>query len=166
MKRRSIKLIHDKILRPISIALKKGISIRKISTSLALGITIGLIPFYGITTLLITVIALSLRLNFVAMQVAHFIVHPLQIALLIPFFKIASIILPMAGDHFTIANYFTLFKENFWSALQELWLVNLSAVFIWFLVSIPLFLGLNYLIHFTLKKYAYSLVRLPHGKYQ
>lgn len=159
MKSKGIALVHSRILAPLKKVIKSGISIKRISVSLALGITIGLIPFYGITTILISVVALSLRLNFVAMQIAHYIVHPIQLALLIPFLKVASHIMPNSDVEFTLAEYVSLFKDNFWHAMQELWLVNLSAVLIWLLISIPLFIGLYYLIRKSIKKYSYLLVR-------
>ena len=142
-----------KFLSPIKTAIKAGISIERLSVSLALGITIGLIPFYGITTLIVTLIAFSLRLNFVAMQIAHYIVHPLQLALLIPFLKIGGSIMKSGGVSFSVHQYIHLFKTDFWGTLRELWLVNLSAIGVWLILSIPLFLGLYYLLVYTIKKY-------------
>jgi uncharacterized protein (DUF2062 family) len=142
-----------KFLSPIKAAIKAGISIERLSVSLALGITVGLIPLYGTTTLIVTLIAFSLRLNFVAMQVAHYIVHPLQIALLVPFFKLGGSIIKSGGISITVHQYIQLFKTDFWGALKELWLVNLSAVGVWLILSIPLFVGLYYLLVFTIKKY-------------
>ena len=164
MKRKILRWRDRKFIIPLRKALKSGISIERLSVSLALGITIGLIPLYGLTTLLVALIALSLRLNFVAMQVAHYMVHPLQIALLIPFFKIGEILLKNQDFSFTVHQYFHYIRTDFWGAMHELWLLNLSAVGVWLLISLPLFFGLYYSFHFTLRKYFPIPVRVRSGK--
>lgn len=137
-----------KFVLPIQKALGQGISIERMAVSLALGITVGLIPFYGLTTILVGAIALSLRLNFLAMQVAHYLVHPIQLVLIIPFFKLGSAVMKGASVSFTVKEYLHLFKADFWGAVQQLWKVNLSAIMVWLIISIPLSL----LLYFTLKK--------------
>lgn len=133
-----------KFLLPLKRLLKQGISIERLSVSLALGITVGLIPLYGITTLLVGAIAISLRLNFIAMQIAHYIVHPVQIALLIPFLKAGDSIVKGSEVSFSVKEYFALFRTDFWGTLSDFWLINLSAILIWFLIAIPLFIALYY----------------------
>jgi len=144
-------------LFPLVKIIREGISVERLSVSLALGITVGLIPLYGVTTFIIGFVALSLRLNFIAMQIAHYIVHPIQIALLIPFFKLGDAIVNTSEACFSLQQYISLFKNDFWSALRELWLVNLSAVGIWFLISIPLYLMLYFGIIYILRKYGLRL---------
>lgn len=129
------------------------------SISLALGITVGLIPFYGVTTILVGIIAVSLRLNFIAMQIAHYIVHPIQIALIIPFFRLGSTVMNGSDVSFTVKQYLHSFKVDFWGALKELWMVNLSAIAVWLIISIPLSFLLYFLLRRLIKKY---LVRLSH----
>ena len=147
-----------KIVLPLIKAIKQGISVERLAVSLALGITIGLIPLYGLTTLLVGTIAVSLRLNFLAMQVAHYIVHPLQLALFIPFFKLGTQFLLKTGEvSLTIQQYIHLFKTDFWTALHELWLVNLSALGIWLMLSVPLFIVLYYSLFYTIRKYSVRL---------
>lgn len=142
-----------KLLLPLKKAVKDGISIERLSVSLALGITVGLIPLYGLTTLLIGAVALSLRLNFIAMQIAHYIVHPVQIALLIPFLKVGDSMVKGTEVSFSVQQYFHLFKTDFWGALKDLWLINLSAIGVWLVISIPLFLGLYYLLMKLIRHY-------------
>ncbi len=155
--------IKRKVLLPIRLALKNGISQKRLAVSLALGITIGLIPFYGITTLLVGIVAISLRLDFVVMQVVHYVVQPFQIILLVPFFKAGNLFMGDGTVDFTVSEYFLLFKENFWYALSELWKVNLSAIIIWMIVAIPLAYGLYHVFHFSIRRYAHQFVRTNRG---
>lgn len=146
-----------KFVIPILKAIKQGISVERLAVSLTLGITIGLIPFYGITTILVGAIAVSLRLNFIAMQVAHYIVHPLQLALLIPFFKLGTILMKSSDVSFTVHQYIHLFKTDFWGAMQELWRLNLSAVGIWLIVAIPLSIALYFTLIYVIRRYFLKL---------
>jgi len=159
MKRRLTKWGDRKLLSPIRKSIIEGISTEKLSVSLALGLILGLIPLYGVTTILVGLAAFSLRLSFVSMQVAHFIVHPLQIALIVPFLKLGDNLFINADYSFTLQQYILLFKTDFWGAISDFWLVNLSAIIIWFVISIPLFVMLYFLFKATIPKLRPALIR-------
>lgn len=153
--------VRRKFVFPLFRAIKRGISIERLSISLALGITLGLIPLYGLTTLLVAGIAVSLRLNHVAMQIAHYIVHPLQLVLLIPFLKLGTVLIKSSDINFTVQQYIHLFKTDFWGALSQLWLVNLSAIGIWLIISIPLSISLYYSLIYLIRKHFIKMNYLP-----
>jgi uncharacterized protein (DUF2062 family) len=159
-----VSWMKRRVLIPVRIALKNGISHKRLATSLALGITLGLIPFYGMTTLLVGFVAIAFRLDFVMMQVVHYIVHPIQILLLIPFFKIGNMLVMQNSVDFTFREYIALFKSNFWMALSELWKLNLSAIVVWGILSIPLFILLYRLFLASLIRFAPVPVRKPFCK--
>jgi uncharacterized protein (DUF2062 family) len=138
---------------PLIKAIRAGISIERLAVSLALGITVGLIPLYGFTTLIVGCIALSLRLNFVLMQVAHYIVYPLQIALLVPFLKLGDAIMRHSDFSLSVKQYVHLFKTDFWGTMHQLWLLNLTAVMIWVVLAIPLFILLYFSIRYLARRY-------------
>lgn len=156
--------IKRKVLVPIRIAVKNGISQKRLAVSLALGIIIGLIPFYGLTTLLVGIIALALRLDFIIMQAVHYIVHPVQIALLIPFFKAGNFVFGQNTIDFSVREYIAYFKSDFWMAFGDFWKLNLSAIAVWILISIPLFYLLYFGFMYSIKRYASVLVRRPSGR--
>lgn len=146
-----------KFVYPFIRIIKDGISIERLSVALALGITIGLMPLYGITTLLVSFVALSLRLNFIAMQIAHYIVTPFQLALIVPFYKVGSSVVNVSETGFSLQQYLHLLKSDFWHAIKDFWLINLSAIGVWLIVSIPLFLLLYFGLFRILGKYRLKL---------
>lgn len=156
--------IKRKVLVPIRVALKNGISQKRLAVSLSLGIIVGLIPFYGLTTLLVGLLAVALRLDFVIMQVVHYIVHPIQLALLIPFFKAGNFLFARSDIDFSVREYISYFKSDFWLAFADFWKLNLSAIVVWMVISIPLFYLLYIGFMYSLKRYATVLVRKPFGK--
>lgn len=153
--------IQRRILTPIREALLNGLSQKKLAISLSLGIILGLIPFYGITTILVGVLAYALRLDFVVMQVVHYVVHPLQIALIIPFLKAGSFFSSNHEVSLTIKEYIALFKADFWNALVDLWKLNLLGIMVWLLISIPLGYGLYRVFVYSIKRYSHLLIRKP-----
>ncbi|MBN1116790.1 MAG: DUF2062 domain-containing protein [Bacteroidales bacterium] len=153
-----------KVLVPIRVALKKGVSPKRLAVSLALGITIGVIPFYGLTTLLVGVIALALRLDIVIMQVVHYIVQPIQIALIIPFLKAGNFLFTKNSVDFTIKEYLAGFKSDFWVALGDFWKLNLSATLVWLIVAIPLSYLLYHAFVVSIRRFAPVLVRKHHDR--
>jgi uncharacterized protein (DUF2062 family) len=70
--------------------LRQGISPRRLALTLALGFAIGCFPVLGVTTALCVVVALGLRLNFPAIQVANYAAMPLQLLLIVPFVRLGG----------------------------------------------------------------------------
>src|ERR1700693_2401253 len=79
-----------RITRPIVELLRQGVTREKMALSLALGVALGVFPVLGTTTALCALVALIWRLNLPAIQIVNYFVYPLQIALLIPFFRLGE----------------------------------------------------------------------------
>jgi uncharacterized protein (DUF2062 family) len=67
--------------------LKQGITPDKIALTIALGALLAIFPILGSTTLLCAIAAAGLRLNQPVIQLVNYLLYPLQIALLIPFYR-------------------------------------------------------------------------------
>jgi uncharacterized protein (DUF2062 family) len=76
-----------RVVAPIVAQLKQGITPEKIALTIALGILVGIFPILGLTTILCGVTAVVLRLNQPIIQLVNYLVYPLQLALLIPFYR-------------------------------------------------------------------------------
>jgi uncharacterized protein (DUF2062 family) len=74
--------------------LSQGISPRRLALTLAVGFAVGCIPVVGIPTLLCTGLAMALRLNLPAIQMANYVAMPLQLALIVPFVRLGRWIIP------------------------------------------------------------------------
>jgi uncharacterized protein (DUF2062 family) len=128
--RRSVDAILD--------LLRQGITPEKIALSVAFGIAVGVIPVLGVTTALCTVLAIALRLNLVAIQAANWIVYPLQIALLIPFYRAGEFMFDAPRLNLMPADILALFKEGVAHAVARLWGTTWRAVAAWSLFSLAL----------------------------
>lgn len=135
--RRSLHAILD--------LLRQGVTPERIAWSLALGACVGVIPVLGVTTILCTAIALMLRLNLVAIQAANWLVYPLQIALLIPFYRAGERLFGADRLGLMPAEIIAMFRESFWGAISALWDTTLRAIVAWgaaSVVAIPLLYAL------------------------
>ncbi|MBN2610620.1 MAG: DUF2062 domain-containing protein [Bacteroidales bacterium] len=130
--------LRKKFLRRIIYSLRKGITPHKLALSVSIGITIGILPIYGITSILITLIALIFRLNFTASQVAHYAVFPLQLLLIFPFLKLGNMIFGHTLLPRSVEQLLFMMKTDFWGTMHNFWIAYLTAAVIWFIVSIPL----------------------------
>lgn len=82
--------IRQRVGEPIVALLRMGASPRRIAISIAVGTIIGILPLLGTTTALCFVIALSLRLNLVAMQAFNWLVAGPQLILIVPFIRLGE----------------------------------------------------------------------------
>jgi uncharacterized protein (DUF2062 family) len=131
-----------KIVDPIVNLLKQGISPEKIALGMAVGTVIGIFPVVGATTLLCTVAAIVLRLNLPAIQLVNYLVYPLQIVLLIPFFQFGAWLFGVEPLPLSASQLVSMFEADFWGTIGRLWDTTLRAIVAWCLICVPLVAGL------------------------
>jgi uncharacterized protein (DUF2062 family) len=76
-----------RVVAPIVAQLRQGITPQQIALTLALGGVIGIFPILGATTVLCAIVGVWLRLNQPIIQLVNYLVYPVQIVLLIPFYR-------------------------------------------------------------------------------
>jgi uncharacterized protein (DUF2062 family) len=81
---------QDALIHQVADWLRRGISPRRLALTLALGFAVGCVPVVGIPTLICAALAVSLRLNFAAIQVANYAAMPLQLLLLVHFVRLGG----------------------------------------------------------------------------
>ncbi|MDX5442992.1 MAG: DUF2062 domain-containing protein, partial [Hymenobacteraceae bacterium] len=133
--------------------LKQGLTPEKLSMTVARGAVVGLIPVFGVTTVVSTLLALRLRLNVAGTVLVSYIVHPLQLLLLVPFIKAGGYLSGGSAIKFTVAGMMRMLKTDWLTALQKLWLANLLGVVVWLVVAIPLAFLIYYITLPIFRKY-------------
>ncbi|WP_373500431.1 DUF2062 domain-containing protein [Desulfococcus sp.] len=146
------RLLQQKVIDPIVKLLRQGISPEKLALCMAVGVVIGVFPVIGSTTLLCTVAALFLRLNLPAMQVVNYLVYPLQIALLIPFFHFGAWLFDIEPIPLSGTQLIAMFKSEPGETVLHLWDTTLRAIAAWGLVSLPAAVFLYYLLRLILRR--------------
>lgn len=126
------------IITPILGLLRQGISPEKIAMSMSTGIVMGLFPIVGITSLLCIVTALFFRLNQALTQLFNWLVYPLQIVLIIPFFRLGSSLFHTEPIMVTVRHVIDSYRADFWGTIHSLWEITLHAAVAWLVTCIPL----------------------------
>jgi len=134
-----------KLVQPIIALLKQGVTPEKMALCLALGVAFGVFPAFGWTTALCTLVALLLRLNLPAIQIANYFMYPFQIALLLPFFRLGEKLFGAEHLPLSVPQIRALIHASASNAIRILWTTTWHAIAAWALVM-PVFVALFYAI--------------------
>ena len=127
--------LRRRIVIPILDLLRQGITPEKIALSIALGITLGVTPVLGATSILCFLAAVVLRLNAPAIQLVNYFVYPLQFALLIPFIRMGEWIFAARPASLSVAQIVNLIRADVWSAIAILWTATMHALVAWLAIG-------------------------------
>jgi uncharacterized protein (DUF2062 family) len=117
--------LQRRLVRPVIELLRQGVTPEKIALSIVFGVALGVFPVLGSTTALCAIAALAFRLNLPAIQIVNYFVYPLQIALLIPFFRL--------GEKLFGARH--LPHASMSGAIRTLWTTTWHAIVVWCLLA-------------------------------
>jgi uncharacterized protein (DUF2062 family) len=78
------------VIDPVIGQLRQGITPERVSLTLALGVTLGIFPIMGTTTVLCTAAGFAFRLNQPILQAINYAIYPLQIALIFVFIRLGE----------------------------------------------------------------------------
>ena len=147
--------LRRRVLAPLLDLLKAGLSPAQLALTVGLGMAIGLIPAFGITTVLSAAVALRLRLNVAAMQLATHLMTFFQLALFIPFLRAGAGLMGQ-GDkvaHLTVASLRQLIHHEGWQAVGKLlWRAELGALLLWAVAMVPLVAGLYFVLRVVFRR--------------
>ena len=124
-----------RLVRPVIELLRQGVTPEKIALSLVFGITLGVFPVLGSTTLLCAIAALAFRLNLPAIQIVNYFVYPLQIALLIPFFRLGEKLFGAQHPPLSVPQIYAMIHTSMTGAIRALWTTTWHAIVVWSLLA-------------------------------
>lgn len=124
-----------RVAEPALALLREGVTPEKIALVVALGITLGVTPIIGSTTLLCMAAASLLRLNPAAIQIVNCLMLPIQLMLIVPFIRVGEWIFGAARNPVTLERMRHLIQENVWNAMATLWTATVHALVAWALVG-------------------------------
>ncbi len=120
--------------------LRLGVTPSRLSFALALGITLGVIPSVWGASLLCLFFAALFRLNQVAVQLANYLVYPLQFLLFIPYFRLGSFLFSSQLLPEDLTTLITMLQTAPLEVGHRFWQANLQAIAAWMLTA-PLLWG-------------------------
>ena len=132
---RTSGFFHRKIGAPVLALLRQGITPEKMAICLALGAGIGTFPILGTTTAICALVALVLRLNLVAIQIANYAVYPLQLLLIIPFLRLGEKLAGASPVPLSVSQIADRYREGLWYALTTLSTSLMHAALGWLVLT-------------------------------
>lgn len=125
-----------RIRDPIVAQLTQGVTPEKIALTLALGGVLGIFPILGACTILCAGAAIWLRLNQPIIQLVNYLVYPLQVLLLIPFYRAGEKL--FGADPVPIADVADLvqrFADGPWQFILDYGRVGIYGIVVWCLAA-------------------------------
>jgi uncharacterized protein (DUF2062 family) len=123
----------------------QGVSPKKLALTISLGIFIGTVPVLWGSTLICAVLAVVFRLNQPSIQAANYLVYPLQIVLIVPFYRIGAVIFPW-GPSVSPDIFSKGIKIAWMGNLVPIAAATLKALAAWFLIVSPVVVLLYFLL--------------------
>jgi uncharacterized protein (DUF2062 family) len=115
--------------------LRQGITPEKIALTVAMGLTLGLFPVLGSTTLLCFLAGLMLKLNQPIIQLVNYVVYPLQVAGIYFFIRIGEWLTRTPPLQFSIAGLIRQFRAAPLPFFQQFGMTALRGVLAWTLMA-------------------------------
>lgn len=141
-----------KIIQPLLDLLKQGVTPEKLSLSIALGVTLGIIPLLSIITIVCAFLAIHFRLNAAIMILFSNLVYPIQIALYVPFIRLGEYTFDIPSIPFSINAVLASIRHDWVEAINRFGLANLLGLFSWAIVAIPLGFGIYYVTLYIFRR--------------
>jgi uncharacterized protein (DUF2062 family) len=127
--------LQRRLVAPLFGLLRQGVTPEKLALSLALGITIGLVPVLGVSTALCAVAALALRLNMPAIQLVNYLLTPAQLVLVIPLLRFGEWLAGAARFPVTLESGLALLSHGVVDAVRVLWNAIVHATLGWLVLA-------------------------------
>ena len=109
-----------KVIQKIKNIFNQGLTPTDLALSIVIAVVISLFPVIGLTTVVISFLAISLKLNFPIMITIAYSMEPIKLFLIIPFIKLGAKIFNVQHELLTYGAIKKSFNINFWSTLKNL----------------------------------------------
>jgi len=127
--------IASPIVKRFQAVMTCGLTPRKLAMTLCIGTALGVMPLLWGTTLICILMAHLFKLNHVALQSVNYLVYPLQLALLVPFFKLGAWLFPWGPS--VPVHMFSALLRNPGSSLHILGWITLKSLAAWLVTVLP-----------------------------
>lgn len=138
-------MMRKKLAALLTNMFTQGVSPRKLAFTISLGIFIGTAPAVWGTTLVCAGLAVLFRLNHLGIQAANHLVYPLQIALIVPFYRIGAGLFPW-GPSLSAEMFSKGIKNAAMGSFVPIAVATVKALAAWFLIAAPVAVLLYFIL--------------------
>jgi len=127
--------LSRRLVRPLLDLHRQGVTPEKIALSVTLGVMLGVFPVLGSSAALCALAVFAWQLNLPAIQIANHLVYPLQLALLIPCFRLGERPFRIPHLPLSVPQIYAMIHANMGNAIRFLWTTTWHAIVIWCLAA-------------------------------
>jgi len=128
---------HRRAAQLLASQLRRGLTPHELALTLAVGLCLSVPPVLGTTTILCAIAAFRLRLNQPLIQAVNFFAYPLQLALMIPFFRAGEWLFREPRATLSPGRIVSMARLDLTGTIDSLWTVIWHGAVVWAIVSIP-----------------------------
>ncbi|MFN4874274.1 MAG: DUF2062 domain-containing protein [Akkermansiaceae bacterium] len=133
------------VIRPIVNQLKQGTSPEKLSWSISLGVTLGIFPIMGSTTIVCLIFGHLLKLNQPILHLFKTFTYPLQLALILVYIRLGQMFNGVPLIKFSIPQLLTRFRDDPAQFASDFGLAALHGIEAWAISAIFLIPALYFI---------------------
>jgi len=108
--------IFQKIKKPF----QQGLSASEVTKAIIVSLLFTVFPVFGVTTILLTLMAIKFKLNLPIMVIVSYLATPLQFLFFLPFIHIGETIFNMHHTLLSAQEIKNAFDVSFWKTIQDL----------------------------------------------
>lgn len=129
---------HRWIVQPIINQLKRGTSPEELSWTIALGVTLGIFPIMGSTSLVCFIAGMIFKLNQAILHLFKSLTYPLHLALILVFIRLGQQLNGVALIKFSIPQMMGQFKDDPTQFARDFGMAALYGIEAWAIAAIIL----------------------------
>jgi uncharacterized protein (DUF2062 family) len=137
--------LRRRLLEPIFDQFRQGITPDKIALTIALGIVLGVFPVLGAATTLCALGAVCLRLNQPIIQLVNYLAYPLQLSLLLVFYRFGESLFGQPHFPMSIGVLIDRFHAGPLTFIRDFGRIALQGVLVWLLIA-PVAAGVIFVV--------------------
>ena len=123
------------LVAPVKAQLSQGISVNRVSWTVALGLVLGVFPVMGTTSLVCLLVGWAFRLNQALLHVFKTIVYPLHLALILVFIRLGERLYGVPLISFSIPELMGKFKADPLKFVQDFGTAAWHGVSAWLVIA-------------------------------
>lgn len=126
-----LRVLQERVVRPVLELLRVGASPERLAWSLAVGAVVGVNPLLGSTTVVVIALAAAFKLNHVASQIGNHLMYPVELLLFPVFLTLGSVVFQTAGVPLSRGELMAAVKLHPWATTKLLWSWQWHALVVW-----------------------------------
>ncbi|WP_132218099.1 DUF2062 domain-containing protein [Mariniflexile fucanivorans] len=133
-----MQLTFQTLWQKIKLPFRQGLSRNQIAKAIIVSLLVTVLPIFGVTTILLTFLAVKFKLNLPIMVAVGYTATPLQYIFFIPFIHVGETIFNTKHTLLTVIEIKNAFESSFFHTIKQLVFELVCGVSGWVVLALPI----------------------------